>query len=99
MWSSVTNEYALEQHELLLLEQACRTASLVEQLQETLDADGPVLGAKVHPVVIELRMQRLALARLLVALRVPTSDEDARPQRRGLRGVEQLGGWGAASSA
>ena len=31
LWSSVTAEYALEQHELLLLEQACRTASLVEQ--------------------------------------------------------------------
>jgi len=47
--------------------------------------------------LVELRMQRILFARLLVALRVPIGDaEDAgsadRLQRRGLRGVYGIKG-------
>ncbi len=56
---------------------------------------------KVHPAVVELRQQRIVLARLVVALRVPIGDQEeaaarstsadvgaaARLPRRGLRGV------------
>ena len=92
LWDAVTGDYELESHELLLLEQACRTGDLVAELQRRIDADGAVLPTgKNHPAVAEIRQQRITLARLLVALRVPTGDEDAaRPQRRGLRGVQQL---------
>ena len=94
LWTSVTSEYELEPHELLLLEQAARTAGLVEQLQTQLDEAAPLLGAKLNPVVAELRQQRLVLARLLLALRMPVSDEEDRPsgQRRAIRGVYRLGG-------
>jgi hypothetical protein len=48
--------------------------------------------ACAHPAVVEARQQRLALARLLAALRLPAGAEDdlaagRRPQRRvGVRG-------------
>jgi hypothetical protein len=98
LWGAVTSGYELEFHELLLLENAARTADLIAALQGRIDADGPVspvdLGGKTHPAVAEIRQQRITLARLLVALRMPTGDEDDRPvtgQRRGIRGVYQVG--------
>ena len=65
------------------------------------DADGgPVLpvelGGKPHPCLAELRQERVLLARLLTALRVPIGDEDARSQRRGIRGVYTLGRFDAS---
>lgn len=94
LWDAVNGDYELESHELLLLENAARTADLIASLQSRIDTDGPVLPAgKTHPAVAEIRQQRITLARLLVALRVPTGDEEARPsgQRRGIRGVYSLG--------
>lgn len=92
LWASVTGAYELEQHELLLLENAARTADLIADLQARIERDGPVTPAgKAHSAVIEIRQQRITLARLLVALRVPTGDEEARPQRRGIRGVYAVG--------
>ncbi|MDQ3274292.1 MAG: hypothetical protein M3Q39_04480 [Actinomycetota bacterium] len=46
-----------------------------------------------HPALVESRQQRLALARLLIALRLPDREEQ-RPQRRGLRGGYRLLGAG-----
>ena len=84
LWDAVTSDYDLESHELLLLENAARTADLVAGLQALIDDEGLILGGKTHPGVAEIRQQRLCLARLLVALRVPAGEEDARPsgQRR-----------------
>ena len=96
LWGAVTSDYELESHELLLLENSCRTADLIAELQARIDADGAVLplesGGKTHPAVAEIRQQRITLARLLVALRVPAGEqqEDARPQRRGIRGVYRM---------
>lgn len=101
LWADVVARYELEAHELLLLEQSCRTADLVAELQTRIDADGAVLASgKNHPALAEIRQQRIVLARLLVALRMPSDDDDVRPQRRGgLRGVQQIDAFGAASSA
>lgn len=93
LWDAVNADYELESHELLLLENAARTADLVAQLQARIDEDGPVSPAgKTHPAVAEIRQQRITLARLLVALRVPSGNEEARTthQRRGIRGVYRL---------
>jgi hypothetical protein len=100
LWSAVVDEFGLDEHELALLEDACRTADLVQRLEDCL-ADGVMTdayGGRVHPAAIEIRQQRLALARLLVALRVPTGDEEAeqpakgqRRQRRGMRGLYAIG--------
>ncbi|HZM40873.1 MAG TPA: hypothetical protein VFB94_17255 [Acidimicrobiales bacterium] len=90
----------------MLLRQAIHVADLCASLQGVVDAEGPLssnrLGeVKAHPALVELRAQRLLLARLVVALRVPLGDqeedgEDAavvpgrrsgRLPRRGIRGV------------
>jgi hypothetical protein len=94
LWRSITGEYELAEHELALLRQAVHVADVCAQLQAVVEAEGPLaanrLGErKAHPALVELRAQRLLLARLVVALRVPLGDEEQGPrlQRRGIRGV------------
>jgi hypothetical protein len=90
LWDALTDDYELEEHELVLLRQAVRVADTCTDLQAMLDRDGLMLRDRIHPASVELRQQRLLLGRLIVALRVPlgdTGDEDApRTQYRGLRG-------------
>jgi len=97
LWESVIGDFDLEEHEEAVLKEACRTADLLDGLQATLEAEGLMSessqGARVHPAAAELRQQRIAFARLLTALRVPTGEEDGRTQRRtGTRGVYGLRG-------
>jgi len=99
----VVESFDLDEHELALLEDACRTADLIAKLEERIVADGVMsdsYGGRVHPCVGEIRQQRLALARLLIALRVPAGEEPEgvpvplagrRPQRRGMRGIYAVG--------
>ena len=98
LWDRLTAELDFEGHELLILGEAARTADTCADLQRILDAEGPLdvspHGKRAHPALVELRAQRLTLARLLVALRLPTGVEGetapvaARDQRRGgIRGV------------
>lgn len=93
LWRSVVNEFDLTEQELTLLRQAARSADLCDRLQEVVDGEGVMVtapdgGPKAHPALVELRQQRVTLARLLVALRVPIGEDEAgRTQRRGLRGV------------
>lgn len=70
LWDAATSSYDLEAHELLLLENAARTADLIAGLQARIEVDGPVSAeGKTHSAVLEIRQQRITLARLLVALR------------------------------
>ncbi len=92
LWRAVLTEFELAEHEMTLLRQAVHVADLCEDLQQRVDEEGPVLGDRAHPALVELRQQRILLARLIVALRVPLgeAEEDglrARTQRRGTRGV------------
>ena len=98
LWDSVLGRFELEEHELTLLRQAASTADLCDGLQAALDRDGPVLDGRPNPVAVELRQQRLVLAKLIAAMRVPEGDADdvRRPQRRPLRGVYGVGPGGAA---
>ncbi len=76
---------------------------LLEHLDAEVRANGPLVdtaqGRKAHPAAVEARQQRIALARLLAALRLGEGADvqaGARPQRRvGVRGV--YGIHGAAS--
>lgn len=89
LWKSVLSSFDLAEHETVLLRQAARVADVCGDLQAIVDAEGLVLGGKVHPALVELRAQRVLLGRLVVALRVPSEDETAtagRPQHRGTRG-------------
>ncbi len=100
LWSSVVTDYELEEHELALLREAVRTVTVLATLDAAVRRDGPLLdspqGVKAHPAAVEARQQRIALARLLAALRLPAGSEgdvqaSARPQRRtGARGVYQI---------
>jgi len=55
-------------------------------------------GVKAHPAAVEARQQRIALARILASLRLPSGDEGdrkagARPSRRvGVRGTYGIRG-------
>jgi phage terminase small subunit len=102
LWRAVLEDYVLEEHERALLVEACRTADVCADLSALVAAEGLMSetsqGRRVHPAVVELRQQRLALARLFAALRVPLGDEEAgtstgrRQRRSGVRGVYGLGG-------
>ncbi|WP_433187748.1 hypothetical protein [Actinoallomurus sp. CA-150999] len=93
LWRAVLEAYELDEHELSLLRQAVRSADLCDELQAVVDEEGPMVTTrlgevKAHPAIVELRNQRITLARLIVALRVPLGEQDEdRQQRRGIRGV------------
>lgn len=99
LWRAVLEEFELAEHELSLLRQAVHVADLCESLQTTVDAEGLIVAGRTHPALVELRQQRVLLARLVVALRVPMGEQDEDPrgraQYRGTRGV--YGIRGAAS--
>lgn len=95
LWRAVLAEYEFEEHELALLAEACRTVDALEALDAVVRRDGPVVaspqGERANPALVEARAQRITLARVLAALRLPAGEEEAgdvrRPQRRGPRGV------------
>jgi hypothetical protein len=97
LWRSVLSEFDLAEHELALLRKAVHVADLCEQLQATVEREGVLLNGRPHRAMVELRAQRILLARLVVALRVPLGDQEdeAGPQRtqyRGVRGVYGIRG-------
>ncbi|MGH3967730.1 MAG: terminase [Mycobacterium sp.] len=102
LWEATVGEYELTEHETGLLLQACRTVDALDALQARLDADGPMVespqGLRAHPALPELRQQRVALARLVAALGLPTGvvDEGPKRQRRSARGVYNITTGGRA---
>jgi hypothetical protein len=101
LWNSVLSEYLLEEHEMALLVEAVRLVDVLDALDRVIRFEGVLhdspQGVRAHPAVVESRQQKIALARLLAALRLPAGEEDAgqtrRPQRRvGVRGTYQLRG-------
>lgn len=98
LWRAVLADYELDEHETTILKEACRTADSLDALQALLDVEGAMSdspqGRRVHPALPELRQQRIALARLLTALRIPAGEaDDGRTQRRGgARGVYGIRG-------
>jgi hypothetical protein len=105
LWRAVLADFELAEHEQVLLRQAVRVADLCDELQAVVSAEGPLVrvdgATRTHPAVVELRQQRIVLARLIVALRVPLGDQEqdgpagveaGRLQRRGTRGFYALAG-------
>lgn len=86
LWRDVVARFELERHEADLLTQACRTLDLIDALDQLVDGEGLMRDGKAHPALVEARQQRITLARLLAALRLP-DEEEQRPQRRQIRGV------------
>ncbi|ORV07918.1 P27 family phage terminase small subunit [Mycobacterium celatum] len=75
LWRSVTRDFDLDDHEAMLLREACRTVDQLDDLQAEVDANGAVVessqGVRVHPAVVEARQQRLVLAKIMSALGLP----------------------------
>lgn len=96
LWGAVTEDFDLDEHELQLLTQAARTADLCDSLQVILDRDGPMAessqGIRAHPAAVELRQQRIALARLFAALNLPTGEAGEASSHRAPRGVYGIRG-------
>ncbi len=102
LWESVVADFDLDEHELVLLRESVRTVDVLADLDAAVRRDGPLVespqGQRAHPAVVEARAQRIALARLLAALRLPSGEvgdekASARPQRRvGARGVYGIRG-------
>ena len=88
LWDAAVAEFDWRQHELAVMEEACRTRERVAQLDAQVVLDGLMLsssqGSRVHPAVAEARQQRLALAKLLASLGIPGDDD--LPPSRGVRG-------------
>ncbi len=102
LWDSVCSDYVLDEHERAVLVEACRTADALTVLDDVVRAEGPLLagpqGVRAHPALVEARQQRVVLARLLAALRLPAGGEgdvqaNARPPRRAaVKGVYGITG-------
>ena len=91
LWDAVSGDFELAEHELAVLEEACRVRDQVEKLREAVEKDGTMIsssqGSRLHPAIAESRQQRLALARLLATLAVPGLEDEELPNSRGVRGV------------
>ncbi len=102
LWRSVVEAFDLDEHELALLREATRTVDALAGLDAAVRRDGPVVespqGQRAHPALVEARQQRIALARLVASLRLPSGEDgdhqaSARPQRRvGVRGTYGITG-------
>ena len=105
LWASIADAYELDEHEGALLVEPVRTVDLLARLDAEVRRDGPMVdspqGLKAHPAATEARQQRITLARLLAALRLPSGEEGdeqasarpKRPQRRsGARGTYGIRG-------
>lgn len=80
-WGRVVAEYDLADDEVELLAEAVHTMTEIDDLRARLEVDGlTVLGStgqtRVHPAVNEIRQHRMALARLLKAVDLPSEDEE-----------------------
>jgi hypothetical protein len=93
LWVSTLGKFELAEHEMTLLREAVRMADRLDALHVAV-GDAVIVsgkdGPKVHPGLVEARQLEIALARVLVALRLP-DDDGAQAQRRvGVRGVYSL---------
>ena len=101
LWVSVVSDYEMDEHELAVLVEATRTVDLLDELNAAVRSEGAIVespqGRKAHPAVVEARQQRVVLARLLAAMRMPVGEAGdlqahARARRRGPRGVYGIRG-------
>lgn len=107
LWDSILQSYELVPHELVgLLAQAVKVADRIAQLEAIVDREGAMVEdvkrqmTVPHPGLVEARQQRISLARLVVAMRLPDLETGQKPQRRGLRGAYRprlVGGSGGAA--
>jgi hypothetical protein len=93
LYAELTAAYEFEPHEIAVVLEAARVRDRLDLLDADVRRDGTTVaspqGVKTHPSLVEARAQAIALARLVTSLRLP-DESDARPQRRGTRGVYSI---------
>ncbi len=89
LWRSVTDDYELGEHELVVLLEAARTVDALAELERIITDEGVLnvspQGVRAHPALVEARQQRVTLAKLVASLRIPLEDEQSAgrlPQQR-----------------
>ena len=82
LWAAVMRDFELDQSAAEQLAQACYTVDLLADLraevaESGLKVDSPQ-GVRVSPFVVEMRQQRLLLAKLIAGLGLPRelADDD-----------------------
>jgi hypothetical protein len=80
VWHDLTGVLDFDEREALLLEAACRQADTIAELEAAIERDGvTVKGAagqsRLNMCLTELRQGRIAFARLLGELEIPTDGE------------------------
>jgi phage terminase small subunit len=79
LWLAVTDVFALDPHTLATLESACRELDRAHAAEQVLAQAGEYVAdryqaPKAHPAVQVVRSSRLAAARLVQALGLPTKE-------------------------
>jgi phage terminase small subunit len=88
LWASILGQYELADAECVVLGEFCRCVDRIDALEAVVAADGMCVPGstgqtRVHPAVGEARLQRVTLAQLAKALRLPEEPDLAAPDRPG----------------
>ena len=86
VWKSITSKYELRADELATLEDACSITDMIAALTEAWAEDGKPMTTKgsmgqqvIHPLIGEIRTQRLARNALWRQLKLPDDAAPAAP--------------------
>lgn len=84
VWKSIASKYELRPDELVTLEDACCISDIIEALVRAWDDDGRPMTTKgsmgqqvIHPLIGEIRTQRMARSALWRQLKLPDLDGGA----------------------
>lgn len=96
LWAEITEAHDLDPMQRVILEEACRCADRLDELDSLITARGAA-SALDDSILGEARQQQNVMKQLLVSLRLP-DQAGKRPQGRGARGAYQKSGAGKVSS-
>ena len=78
VWRAITDAYSLREDELVTLEDVCRITDVIVELEMAWTADGRPMTTKgsmgqqvIHPLIGEIRTQRMARNALWRQLKLP----------------------------
>lgn len=88
LWGRILARYELSDAEIVVLGEFCRCVDRIDALEAVAATDGMCVPGstgqvRVHPAIGEARLQRVALAALAKALRLPDEPDLAEPERPG----------------
>jgi hypothetical protein len=89
LWRRVSNVYDLREDELATLEDACRITDMIAALEDAWDDQGKPMTTTgsmgqliIHPLIGEIRVQRMARNALFRQLKLPDQFSGSRPNQQ-----------------